>query len=508
MAIEVEKSNLSINQIVADKNENVMIEGDCIVPDVKPDILEIIGTSGIINVYKREVSDGKVRIDGCIQAYIMYMANDENGRSVRSINHTLDFSQVISVENVTSEMNDLGEVTLQSLNCKIINERKISLKASVNFGVKIFTNSNVEFVNNVNLNDIQKLENTLSVNSVLGIGRTKTNINENVTIDNTNNLAEILRVTTKTMNMDTKISYNKILTKADLNLKIMYLSEDGRINVTNSTFPVMGFIDMQDVAEDNICVPSIEIKNMLLRPNGSQDHSISVDIEMEISAIVYQNREINVIQDLYSPSTNLDFIQKNVQTIQNKSIFRGTHTINQRELLDIGDEKVYDIDINVIQTDTRVMDGTIEISGNVEFVFIHSTNSMTGIGSKKLDIPFSYRMQTQSVNMNTSLQLSYDITNENFNIMPGGEVDLKVDIEFIANTTNIVNLNLIENVTENQNQGNENFNMVIYFTKQNDDLWKIAKTFRSTKQTIMQTNNLQDEKIAPGTQLFITKCTN
>ena len=133
---------------------------------------------------------------------------------------------------------------------------------------------------------------------------------------------------------------------------------------------------------------------------------------------------------------------------------------------------------------------------------------MTGIGSKKLDIPFSYRMQTQSVNMNTSLQLSYDITNENFNIMPGGEVDLKVDIEFIANTTNIVNLNLIENVTENQNQGNENFNMVIYFTKQNDDLWKIAKTFRSTKQTIMQTNNLQDEKIAPGTQLFITKCTN
>ena len=221
MAIEVEKSNLSINQIVADKNENVMIEGDCIVPDVKPDILEIIGTSGIINVYKREVSDGKVRIDGCIQAYIMYMANDENGRSVRSINHTLDFSQVISVENVTSEMNDLGEVTLQSLNCKIINERKISLKASVNFGVKIFTNSNVEFVNNVNLNDIQKLENTLSVNSVLGIGRTKTNINENVTIDNTNNLAEILRVTTKTMNMDTKISYNKILTKADLNLKIM-----------------------------------------------------------------------------------------------------------------------------------------------------------------------------------------------------------------------------------------------------------------------------------------------
>lgn len=506
MALEVEKSNLNINQIVTEKNENVMIEGDCIVPDVKPDILEIIGTSGVINVYKRELSEGKVRIDGCIQAFIMYSANDENGKTVRSINHTLDFSQIILAENVTSEMNILGETKLQSINCKIINERKINLKANVNFEIRVFTNSNVEIIKNVNLSDIQKLENTINVNSVLGIGKTKTNISETINIENTDNLAEILRVNTRVINMDTKISYNKILTKADYNLKIMYLTEDGRINISDSTFPVMGFIDMQDVAEDNVCIPNIEIKNMILKPNGSQDHTISIDIEMEISAIVYQNKELNVIQDLYSPRTNLEFKQRNIQTIQNKSLFKGKFTINQKELLNIGDEKVYEINANVVITDQKVTENIIELNGNVEFIFVHSINGMQGITIKKINIPLNYRLQAKGVNSNTNIQISYDITNENYNILPGGEVELKLDINFTANATNIISLNIIEDLTENTNKLNEDFNMAIYFTKPNDNLWKIAKSFRSTKQIIMQTNNLKDENIIPGTQLFITKC--
>ena len=66
MAIKLEKSTLSVNQIIAEKKENIAISGDCIVPDIKPDILEILGTNGIVNVYKREVMDGKVRIDGCV----------------------------------------------------------------------------------------------------------------------------------------------------------------------------------------------------------------------------------------------------------------------------------------------------------------------------------------------------------------------------------------------------------------------------------------------------------
>ena len=70
--MELEKNRISINQIVAQKLDTEVCEGDCIVPDIKPDIYNIISSSGTVSVYKKEVMDGKVRIDGAINTYTIY----------------------------------------------------------------------------------------------------------------------------------------------------------------------------------------------------------------------------------------------------------------------------------------------------------------------------------------------------------------------------------------------------------------------------------------------------
>lgn len=505
MAIDIEKSNLNINQIVANKQERSVIEGDCIVPDVKPDILEIVSSSGIVNVYKKEISEGKVRIDGCISTFIIYVGSENDARSTRSINHTLDFSQIISVDNVTSDMNSMIEMNLDSIECRIINERKVNIKANVNFDIKVFNSTNVEFVNNVNLKDIQKLEDTVQVNSVLGIGTTKTSIKEVIGIDNSDNLAEILKVSTNISNIDTKTSYNKTLTKADVGVKVLYLTEEGRCNMVSKTFPVVGFIDMKDVNEENVCTTNAEIRNMILKPNGVQEHSMSLDMELEISVIAYERREVNIIEDLYSPSVNLNFEKKSIRTVQNKSIYRGTFNFNQREMLNIGEEKVYDIDTRVNTENISIVTDGINIDGNVEFTVTHSTNQMTGISRKIISVPFNYRLPAGNVSQNANARITTNIHNENFNIMPGSEAELKMDIEFVADTSNFVDINVIEDVKENENARTNNYNMVIYFTKPEDTIWKIAKQFNSTTRTIVETNNLGSEELKAGTKLFITR---
>ena len=368
MAIKLEKSKIAVNQVIADKNESIIVDGDCIVPDVKPDILEVIGTSGVVNVYKKEVMNGKVRVDGTVIVYVMYIGDDGKTRGIRSINHTIDFSQSFNVENALDNMNENISVSLGVIDCKVINERKINLKANLNFEINILANSELEYVNNVDLKDIQKLENTISVNSILGIGQTKTLVKETINIDSNDNLAEILRVSNEIGNRSIKVSYNKILAKADIKLKMMYLTEDGRINTVSAKLPIMGFIDMQDINENNPCEYDFEIKNMIIKPNSSTEHSIYVEIEVGISATAYMNKEVNVIQDLYSPSTNLKFDQKNIRMIQNKSMFNGNLSINQKELLNIGDEKVYDVDVNVVTNNVRVTDNEVLVSRRCEFI--------------------------------------------------------------------------------------------------------------------------------------------
>ena len=101
--IETSKENLSINKLVTEKKEIIFVEGDMIVPDSKPDILNTICTSGVVSIYKKEVFDGKVRIDGSINTYIMYIP-DGIEDTVRGLNTTLDFSQNIELPNCKDDM--------------------------------------------------------------------------------------------------------------------------------------------------------------------------------------------------------------------------------------------------------------------------------------------------------------------------------------------------------------------------------------------------------------------
>ena len=55
--IEAVKENLSINRIVGSKKFNINIEGDTIIPDSKPDILNAINITSNVCIYKKEVME-------------------------------------------------------------------------------------------------------------------------------------------------------------------------------------------------------------------------------------------------------------------------------------------------------------------------------------------------------------------------------------------------------------------------------------------------------------------
>ena len=165
--------------------------------------------------------------------------------------------------------------------------------------------------------------------------------------------------------------------------------------------------------------------------------------------------------------------------------------------------RVIDIQSNVLTNSIRNEDGSIAISGNAEFAVMLTNEENTSMKIKNVSIPFVYKMAAKDVTPKTGVSLNQYIINENYNILPGGEIDFKVDIVFIASTTNITNIRLIDSIEESKEDSKKRANMVIYFTKDGDTLWNIAKNFRSTVNNIKEINNMEDDKIQSGMQLFI-----
>ena len=136
---------------------------------------------------------------------------------------------------------------------------------------------------------------------------------------------------------------------------------------------------------------------------------------------------------------------------------------------------------------------------------MHSLNNMTDLGTTTIELPINYRMACSGIRATSQVKIDMSIPLQDFTILPGGEIDIKIDIEFMVDSSIEIRLNEISDVKEIESSENSGYNMVIYFTKKEDNLWKIAKEFRSTMQIIKESNGLSQDTITPGMQLFITK---
>ena len=455
--IDTLRENLCINKLVTEKKEIIFVEGDMIVPDSKPDILDTICTSGVVSIYKKEVQDEKVRLDGCINTYIMYMPDGADDM-VRGLNTTVDFSESISVPEAREGMSVVSEVSIKSIEAKVINGRKVGVKAALEVRLKIYSNEDVEIVNEIqNRDDIQILKEDLKVNSLIGQGETKIYAKDNIQIDNIDDLAEILKAQISLTDKDIKVSYNKVLTKAEAEIKIMYLTEDNRINTINYKIPVVGFIDIPNVSEDNICDVNYEIKNIIIKPNAQEEHSIYVEMEIEVKCYVYENKQINLIQDLYSPNEKLEFDNKQISAIIDKQNKIDVKQIRENvNFQDVDGLKLIDVDVSAsILNETKINSKILyEAELNMKFLF---ENSKSQIIVKEAKIPFEYTLENLQNGESLNTDNVIDIKNQDFILQDGGNVDCNIDLQIATNMYRTANINTIDNIQENGDREEQDY---------------------------------------------------
>lgn len=510
MVVETKKENLCINQIIARKSEDVTIEGDVIIPDIKPDILNAINTNGTVCVYKKEIMDGKVRLDGSINLYIMYLP-DNNTDTVRSINTSLDFTQIIDLEDAREDMTLEEKIIIKAIECKVLNGRKISIKVYTNINVIIYSNENIEIISQIeNKPDIQMLNNTIEVNSLVGNGKNKIYAKENIAIDNMDEVAEIMKLDLKITNKDIKISYNKVLAKSDLDVRIMYLTEDNRIKVVTSQIPLMGFVDIANICDENVCDLNYTIKNILIKPNNDETHSIYIEVQIELNCSVYERKEINIIQDLYSPYEEIKFIQKEINAMTNKQNRKDILQINQQvQIPELIGHRLYDVEVKTNITEENILNDKIVYTGNLKLKFIFEAENTAMLDVRTVELPFNFSVDVKGINKKSFVSTNINILSQDFIIEQNGNIDCNINLEFEINVSMTTGVNIIENLQVEEIKEEKSYSMIIYFIKKGDTLWNIAKKFKSTVEDIANINGIEDiNHISIGEQLFIPKYSN
>ena len=561
MEINITKEALNVKKVVCEKKEIINIQGDMIVPDSKPYILNTINTSGNVCIYKKEVMEGKIKLDGNILAYIMYLAdtngdasmemnvdmgeinvdtsadmardtnmlddvvsvNDDSStnrnsamgnsmnknirvNNIRGLNTNLDFSETFSMPELESGMNVDISPSIKLIECKVINGRKIGIKAALEIVMKVYSKETVEVITDLNDNNIQVLSKNMRANSLLGEGTTKASIKENISIPNTDNLAEILSAQIGLVDKDIKISYNKVLAKSEVEIKMVYLTEEGRICTTQSRVPLVGFIDMPNIKEENTCETSYVTRNMIIKPNSIEEHSVYIEMEVEISCITYEEKEIRIIQDMYCPGQKMNFDTAMVNTIANKQCKKNVCNIREKmNIPEMESGNIVDVMINPIINKENKLNGKIIFEGELELNFIFTDRSTVGINTKKITIPFEQSVDEIDTNNNCKAETTVEVNSQEF-LNQTGVVSSNIDLNFETNTYRNLAIPVISNITMEDEENTEDYSVIIYVIKSGDTIWKIAKRFGSTIDDIARVNGMKNpDRINVGEKIYIPK---
>lgn len=508
MEVDVSKQNLCINKLVCEKKEIIFVEEDMIVPDSKPDILNTINLNGNVCIYKKEVMEDKVKIDGNVNTYIMYLP-DSKEDNLRGLTANIDFSQSIAIPGSREGMIAVTCVTIKDMECKVLNGRKINVKVGLEIDIKLYSNENIDIINQINnIEDVQILKKDFKINTLIGSGATRIYAKETFAIDPQDELAEILKTEISLVENDIKLSYNKVLTKSEADVKIMYLTEDNRINTVKGRIPVVGFIDMQDISEDNICNVNYEIKNMEVRPNPTEEHTIYVELELEAMCMAFEKKELQIMQDLYSPTIDMGFSQRKLTTTADKIMKNKNFTLTSKtNISGLQEGSLLDVDIRSVINRVKVTNSKIMYEGELglNFIFVQESNS---VSSKISKIPFEFLVDNPTSNEQANIDTKVVINSQKFDVKSSGDVECNIDMDFsieISQNTNITIIDSIE-VQENRDVNFEYDSLILYIIQPGDTLWEIAKKFKSTIDEISRMNGIENsDLIYAGNKLYIPK---
>ena len=113
-------------------------------------------------------------------------------------------------------------------------------------------------------------------------------------IEDDSKITEIFKADIEVKSKETKMSFNKLLAKAEIEIKILYLDENSKVKMVTGEFPLMTFIELKDTKENSLSELDYIVRNVFFKIQN-EGNLIEFQIDFEIKNLMYEEKKLNVI---------------------------------------------------------------------------------------------------------------------------------------------------------------------------------------------------------------------
>lgn len=521
MEYNLVRESVKFDEKIGVEKLQLMLDGDIIVSDIKPDIETVLQKEAEIVIDNIEVTDNRVDFSGRLNIQVLYLSNTSK-RAIHSMSTDILVDDFLMIEGVSKHTDVDFDAKILNIDYRVQNDRKISFNSIVEVKAICKEKRSYDIIKNIEtLKEEQIKKDTIKLNQKLNKYSDRILIKDEMEVKSGSpNINEILQTKISVNNKEVRVHNNQVLVSGNLNVTALYRGdmEESLIEILEHETPFNGAFDLDGITDDMFADANLTIQDKYVQIRQDKDgEDRVVSFETSIGAEIFLAKEVTreVVADAYMIDNKATI--STFDLCFDKLVSRNKTQSTVKEVVAISKEspsilQIFGVNSKCIVDDVTLSEDRVIVEGVVEnnILYIAEDDKMP-LYSVRENIPFSQVVETRGAKENMQHKVQANVEHTTFNMLNDREVDLRITVGLGVEVESFETLKIVENIEFERltEEELENFSSItVYIVQKGDNLWDIAKKYNTTVEDLKLVNDLDDDNLNIGDKLMIIKKVN
>lgn len=507
--METEKRNINLVKTVYEGELRSGAEGSIIVPDAMPDVLRITEVTAEAYLTEKQIEDGKITLKGSVRINILYMPEGDSG-VLECINGRLEFCETLKRSEFKEDMSLCAFCDTDKVSYKLINSRKIGIEAKITISVSVLANEVRAAVTAVSSENAETRGRELVMTGNQSYDEFEFSVDEEIEFPKGRRAERLLKADMCVLSKETRALDGKFVIKGRLGICLLYCAGQGKYEHLDCELPFTEVFDIAGLKEDEECEVSCEIGETAYELISVAEDTSALKVRADITVGVKTEREesVSVLSDCYFTDSDCVFSYEDVKLQSTAERISFSAVIKQLLEKDAGAPDilgVYKAQAKPVITSSETENGKLCVSGKVMIYVLYLTGDEEDpISAIREEVPFSYAIDCDgSIAEDNKTVLDAECEHISYVINSKDAVEVRCGLMISGKIINIAEERIISDISEQPIAGKKS-GIVLYFAKEGDSIWDIAKNYHIKTDSLRKANGIDAEaELCGGEKLII-----
>ena len=397
-----------------------------------------------------------------------------------------DFIRNISVDNLSDYSFALADICDKYTNFRVINQRRIDVHSSALISLAVYDRQQCPCLNSC---DGAKLKSD-SINSanIIASNISKIEFDEEFTLPaDSKPIKRIISSSCIAAITETKIIKDKVLVKASVEAKLLYTSDEDNeeIFAVNNSFNLSKIIDQSAIDENDIMISEIKVGSLFHKAKASGGDKLCVaEIfgDVVINSVFIREQQCELVTDGYMTRNKSSCSYSDIKTAAHTKHISDLATVNMS--LEVPNEIKEIKEISISFSPHNIRNSKLIFKADTTVLYQNESGALASAGiSDEISFDAGDRENAYA---------SLNLKSVDYSISSSKRVDLRLNTQLNAFLYDVVPVKVLSDIEEGEENGDA-ASITVYFAKENESIWNIAKSFSSDTDLIMGENELKSD---------------